>query len=94
VKIEEALPALRAGKKLANEGLGLLVRDWSGVASLMAHHLSDHGWTIVEEPLTDEQLIAEWRRLAVAEDLAADRASPYIAKAYNQCAKQLRERKL
>jgi hypothetical protein len=76
--------------------LGLLVRDWSGVASLMAHHLSDHGWTIVEEPLTDEQLIAEWERLREYElsDAAPGSVCCERADVYLECARQLRERKL
>jgi hypothetical protein len=95
VRLEEVLPALRDGKKVAWRGYVFLNIGDLAMSTLnrVSMYAADD-WSIVKEPLTDEQLTAEWERLAADEELADDHASPFLAKAYRICARQLRERKL
>jgi hypothetical protein len=104
VNAREAYAALLEGKHVRRSPDAELFyrmdehgRIWGGWGNAKDYVLKvalEGDFELYEEPLTDEQLIAEWNRLASAEHIADDRASTYIAKAYELCAKQLRERKL
>jgi hypothetical protein len=72
VKLEEVLPAMRAGKKIRFNWCGF-VSTFASFAELFQHSpeseiLESDGWSIVEEPATDEELAAAFE--AKAEEVA------------------------
>lgn len=103
MKLEEVLPALRSGKKVSVHIPGEVIAEFASFQELalfgrepngtVTRALSCDGWSIVEEPLTDEQLIAEWERQMRGAALAFGNDSECV-RHLRECIRQLRERKL
>lgn len=115
MRFEEVLPALRDGRAIRSRGLkscpqdicihivnGVLRNERGAEFFLDAVEAMEMDWEIVAEPLTNEQLIAEWERKAAQCSQEAAAASLLTARfegigyaaALRVCIRQLRERKL
>jgi hypothetical protein len=106
----EALKALADGKTIHSPSLSCLLFRLNGCSlySLLpgdeVGHVSGMGldgvigrdnWQLYEEPLTDEQLVAEWEESANQErSMPGLVETQQLANAYRKCARQLKERKL
>jgi hypothetical protein len=66
MKLEEALPALRAGKRvrISCGGTTHVVTEWKHLREFSSDWLESDNWSIVEEPATDEELAAAFESRA------------------------------
>lgn len=66
MKLEEVMPALRAGKVLVlRDDIGVTyVRSFEDVRKIQPLWLASDGWSFVEEPATDEELAAAFEARA------------------------------
>lgn len=95
MRLEEVLPALRDGKKVAWRGHVFLSIGDLAMSTLNRVNLyAADDWSIVEEPLSDERLVQQWMFMAKQTAIAAGFASNRCSNTYEECARQLRERKL
>lgn len=97
MKLEEVLPALRTGKKIGFGWEGHTC-NFSSFAALTEHNphaaiMEGPTWFVVEDPATDEELVAAFAAQADRYDQSGCTYGPaYVAQVIRRCADMVRKR--